>query len=202
MRAAEAAGDPLGNCSLPWGRPSRPQTAQGPGTDPLPDASCSVSPQETPAGPAPVPPPQRSYPRVPAAAAVVLPGTCPDGNPKSGGGGESNAKGDGVKHKASWSFRNCASLPAESGKESALGLDHAGLRGGFQRHPTWKHTCQMNTSVYRVGGSLDPRESFSPCLPASARSLVRTGMRGKMDTKNGQFTVSPRPDLLLAGGLD
>jgi len=86
MRAAEAAGDPLGNCSLPWGGPSRPQTAQGPGTDPLPDASCSVSPQETPAGPAPVPPPQRSYPWVPAAAAVVLPGTCPDGNPKSWGG--------------------------------------------------------------------------------------------------------------------
>lgn len=80
------------------------------------------------------------------------------------GGKRITQKGDKVKPR---SFINCDSLPAESRKESAFELDHAGIHGGFQRCPTWKYTCQMNIFMYWVSGKLDPEESFqsmSACL--------------------------------------
>lgn len=86
---------------------------------------------------------------------------------------------------------NCASLPAESRKESAFELDHAGIHGGFQRCPTWKHTCQMNECMYQVSGKLDPRKSFQSMSACLCEEFGPYGDDGKMDTKKMSNSFFP-----------
>lgn len=53
----------------------------------------------------------------------------------------------------------------------------------------------MNT--HRASGQLDAGETFQPMSACLCEEFGPYGMHGKMDTKNGGFTLAPHPDLLL-----
>lgn len=96
-----------------------------------------------------------------------------------------------------WNFMNWASFPAESRKESALELDHAGIHGGFQRCPTWNHTCQMNIFMYRVSGKLDPGESFQSMSACLWEEFCPCGDAWGDEYKKWAIPSFPSPDLFL-----